>query len=504
MKPVNTAVSVGGRYRLEQRVAGGPSADVWRATDVQLARPVAVKLLHSQVARDAAALDRFRASASCTGSLVHEGIVRVFDYDEPGSPDAAERPFLVMEFVDGPSLAELLASGPVGAARAMDVVAQAAAALDVAHRAGRVHGDIGPHNILFSGEGRAKLTGFGAAGENGTSLGSAAGDLYALGVVARLCLTGGKASGDDAVSVVPEQIPAPVAEFVSQLTAREPADRPTTAAEISRRAARLRDQLAPAGPASQAARPGQPAAAVTSLTATVPDIPGRRKGPAASKPRHLAAMPTFAIAALALVAVALFGVLKPHGSAQQAGGMPTTSTVQVSATGLIGRPVHAVRLRLERLGLVVRLRWRPSDHVSPGKVLAVRPTGPVPAHSVITLTGAAQPPATVGNAGPAEPAQPSSPVRHRHLPRPAPHRSRTRPPHPAPSTAPASSPAPSTSPPASPPPSTSPPPSGSPPPSSSPPPASSASPPPTDLPAHSAAADLTPGAAADSLIDSRR
>ena len=488
MSPAGAATVSGGRYQLDHRLVSGPSADLWRATDLELSRVVAVKMLRPKSARDAAALDRFRASACCTASLAHEGIVRVFDYGEPGSPEGTGRPFLVMEFVDGPSLADRLAGGPVGAALAMDVVAQAAAALDVAHRAGRAHGDIGPQSILLSREGRVKLIGFGAAPRAGGDPGGAAGDLHALGVVAYLCLTGSKPPGDAAAPALPGQIPAPVAVFVRQLTAREPAAR-IVAAEVARRAAWLRDQLTPASPAapagrdvaavSRAAQPAQLAAADTSLTATMPNTPGSRRRPAATRQRGLFAMPTFAVAALALAAAMLLGVLKPHGGAPQAGGTTKITTVRVAAAGLIGRPVQVVRARLERLGLVVQVRWRPSDRVSRHMVLSVRPAGRVPAHSLITLTGSTRPPGATATVPAA--AQAGSPARHRRLSRPAPHGSGGQPPHPAPG--PASSPVPSQTPSPSPspsggsPPATSPPPSSSPAPSSSPPASGSPSPP---------------------------
>ena len=136
----------------------------------------------------------------------HPGIAQVYDYGE------ADPPFLVLELVDGPSLAGLLADGPLDPARVMDVVAQAAG-LDAAHRAGLVHGDIKPANLLAGRDGLVKITDFGIAHaawsapltRTGTLIGTPAylapervagaaatpaGDLYSLGVVAYECLTG--------------------------------------------------------------------------------------------------------------------------------------------------------------------------------------------------------------------------------------------------------------------------------------------------------------------------
>jgi len=94
MPVVRGAVLVAGRYRLDQRIAAGRATEVWRGTDVQLARTVAVKVLHAGPAGDADQRSRFRAAACAPASVVHEGIVRVFDYGDSDSDDAAARPAL--------------------------------------------------------------------------------------------------------------------------------------------------------------------------------------------------------------------------------------------------------------------------------------------------------------------------------------------------------------------------------------------------------------------------
>ena len=147
---------------------------MWRATDLVLARPVAVKLLRPEVAGDAETLARFRAEARHAGSLEHVGIARVFDYDEPGP---GHPPFLVMEYVDGPSLAEILDAVPLPPGRVLDIVAQAGAALAVAHQAGLVHRDIKPQNILLTRDGQVKLTDF------GISFAAGAASLTSTGIV---------------------------------------------------------------------------------------------------------------------------------------------------------------------------------------------------------------------------------------------------------------------------------------------------------------------------------
>jgi serine/threonine-protein kinase len=199
-----------GRYRLEAEIATGGMGEVWRGRDTVLGRPVAVKLMRAEFAGDPDTLARFRGEARHSAALSHPGIAHVYDYGEDG-PNRS--PFIVMELVNGPSLTELLASGPLEPPRVMDVVAQAATALAAAHSAGLVHRDIKPGNILLAPGNIVKITDFGIAYAAGSapltrtgaligtpaylaperiagSPGSPASDLYALGVVAYECLAG--------------------------------------------------------------------------------------------------------------------------------------------------------------------------------------------------------------------------------------------------------------------------------------------------------------------------
>ena len=156
----STVTLLAGRYRLDESIGAGGYCQVWRATDTVLSRPVAIKLLRAGYAHQAEALDRFKTEARHAGSLSHPNIARVYDYGEPAD---GQPPYLVMELIDGPSLAGVLATGPLDAARTMDIIAQTASGLQAAHASGLVHRDIKPGNILFAPGGAVRITDFGIA-----------------------------------------------------------------------------------------------------------------------------------------------------------------------------------------------------------------------------------------------------------------------------------------------------------------------------------------------------
>ncbi|HEX9065588.1 MAG TPA: serine/threonine-protein kinase [Streptosporangiaceae bacterium] len=272
MTPVLTVL--GERYELLGVIGAGGFCEVWRAHDRVLDREVAVKLLDAKYARDPEALARFRAEAQNAGCLTHVNIARVYDFGEPdehGSPA-----YLVMELVEGPTLADVLAEGPLDPARAMDVVAQAAAGLQAAHAAGLVHRDIKPGNLLLGPGGIVKVADFGISHTldstpltcTGVVIGSpgyvaperASGarasqpsDLYALGVVAYECLTGAPPFEGTGLEValahlnrpfppLPPAIPAEIAALVARLTDKDPAGRPASAGVVAEHAIALRDQ----------------------------------------------------------------------------------------------------------------------------------------------------------------------------------------------------------------------------------------------------------------------
>jgi eukaryotic-like serine/threonine-protein kinase len=301
---------VGGRYRLTGRIAVGGMGEVWRGTDELLDRPVAVKLLSAAHAGDEEFRARFRAEARYAASLSHPGIAQVFDYGETSDLPSGGS-YLVMELVPGEPLSAVIArNGRLSASATLGIIGQAADALDAAHRAGIVHRDIKPGNLLVTTDGTTKITDFGIARalwtpqeahltQTGIVMGTAiyvspeqaagglitsASDIYSLGVVAYECLTGWPPfTADTPIAIaiahmqrpvppLPADVPEPVADLVLAMLAKQPADRPESARWVADRAYLLRGGL-PTSPGF-ATSPATAAAASTDAATDVLALQG--------------------------------------------------------------------------------------------------------------------------------------------------------------------------------------------------------------------------------------
>lgn len=266
MTAATSGFRVGGRYELTEPIATGGMAQVWRAQDTILDRPVAVKILHPHLATDAGFLVRFRREAVAAARLSHAGIVAIYD---TVSADGLEA--IVMELIDGRTLRMVLDETPMLSPSDTTIVGvQVADALAEAHRGGVVHRDIKPSNILLCSDRRVMVTDFGIAkaGEDtdltvtGTLLGTAKylspeqvrgedvdprSDLYSLGVVLFEALAGQppfKAETDAATALArlhseapPLQqfrpdVPTDLADIVMRLLAREPDQRFARAVDL--------------------------------------------------------------------------------------------------------------------------------------------------------------------------------------------------------------------------------------------------------------------------------
>ena len=156
-----------GRYRVEQLIGRGGMAEVHMGTDTRLGRRGAIKLLRSSLANDPTFRVRFRQEAQAASRMAHPTIVRVFDAGEETVLESgggeAQLPFIVMEFVDGKLLKDLIKDGPMTPAEAGHIVAGILTALEYSHAAGVVHRDIKPGNIMVTRTGQVKVMDFGIA-----------------------------------------------------------------------------------------------------------------------------------------------------------------------------------------------------------------------------------------------------------------------------------------------------------------------------------------------------
>jgi beta-lactam-binding protein with PASTA domain/predicted Ser/Thr protein kinase len=155
---------VGGRYELGELIGYGGMAEVHRGRDVRLGREVAIKVLRADLARDPSFLNRFRREAQAAAGLNHPSIVSVYDTGEDVGIDGAIVPYIVMEYVEGRTLRDILkAEGRLPARRAMEIAADVCGALDFSHRNGIVHRDIKPANVMITQSGAVKVMDFGIA-----------------------------------------------------------------------------------------------------------------------------------------------------------------------------------------------------------------------------------------------------------------------------------------------------------------------------------------------------
>src|SRR5689334_22213406 len=147
-----------GRYRLERVVGSGGMGTVWRGLDLRLDRPVAVKVLSGDGLSLPKAMERFGREARAVARLSHPNIVPVYDVGAEG-----DDPYLVMELVDGSTVAELLDDGPLPPADVLEIGSQVCDGLTAAHAAGIVHRDIKPTNLIVTAAGVVKICDFGVA-----------------------------------------------------------------------------------------------------------------------------------------------------------------------------------------------------------------------------------------------------------------------------------------------------------------------------------------------------
>ncbi|MGY4708994.1 protein kinase domain-containing protein [Mycolicibacterium sp. CBM1] len=269
------------RYRVEAKIATGGMSTVYRGLDVRLDRPVALKVMDARYANDVQFLTRFQREARAVARLKDPGLVAV--YDQGGGGSSRQPPFLAMELVEGGTLRELLRErGPMPPHAAAAVLRPVLGGLAVAHRAGLVHRDVKPENVLISDDSEVKLVDFGLvravaeAGITSTSviLGTAAylspeqvsngaadarSDVYAVGILAYELITGATPFGGDNPLTVAYQrmdhdvappsvaiagVPPQFDELVARATARNPDERFADAGEMREELDAIAQELA--------------------------------------------------------------------------------------------------------------------------------------------------------------------------------------------------------------------------------------------------------------------
>jgi serine/threonine-protein kinase len=155
---------LGGRYQVGELLGYGGMAEVHRGRDLRLGRDVAIKMLRTDLARDATFQERFRREAQNAAALNHPAIVAVYDTGEEISATGEKLPFIVMEFVNGRTLKEVLAAEQrIQPRRALEIIADICAALEFSHRHGIIHRDIKPGNVMLTQNGQVKVMDFGIA-----------------------------------------------------------------------------------------------------------------------------------------------------------------------------------------------------------------------------------------------------------------------------------------------------------------------------------------------------
>src|SRR3954447_6007897 len=413
-----------GRYEIQREVAQGGMAEVYLARDQLLNRPVALKALFPEYAREPSFVERFRREAQAAANLNHPNIVSIYDWGQESGTY-----FIVMEYVEGRSLRDLIRSeAPLDANHAAEITAEIASALSFAHRNGVVHRDVKPGNVLLTRSGNVKVTDFGiaraGASDGLTQTGSVMGtatyfspeqaqglavdgrsDVYSLGIVLYEMVTGGAPfTGDSPVAVAykhvredavaPSQrnpdVPRDLEQIVMTALAKDPAQRYQTADDMRADLLRFRRgrplasapvtaMVAEVPTAATAAQASGAYAAAATMASPQVDDRGRYVGaPTYQRRGPNRALVTFLVLVglAAVVGLILFAAIKLGGTEGK-----------VSVPDVVGKKVTVAQAMLRDAHLVPTVK-RVNDAAPVDSVIAQNPDArkSVTRNTTVTLT----------------------------------------------------------------------------------------------------------------------
>ncbi|WP_433729360.1 Stk1 family PASTA domain-containing Ser/Thr kinase [Nocardia sp. CA-129566] len=407
---MTTPKNLSSRYELGEIIGFGGMSEVHKARDLRLSRDVAIKVLRADLARDPTFYLRFKREAQNAAALNHPAIVAVYDTGE-AEVDGGPLPYIVMEYVDGETLRDIVrGKGPIPPRRAMEVVADVCAALDFSHKAGIVHRDMKPANIMINRAGAVKVMDFGIARaiadssnpmtQTAAVIGTAQylspeqargetvdarSDVYSVGCVLFEILTGEPPfTGDSPIAVayqhvredprlpshVHNGVPRELDSVVLKAMSKNPANRYQSAAEMRADLIRVLGGQKPSAPMVMTDEDrttilgsNEPPPRNFRTVERNDDTAEQERAEPANPRRNLYI--ALGAAATVIVAFALFWVLIGPGARPD----------QVAVPDLSNRTAQQAQDALQKAGFTVAIQQKPDGKVATGNVISTQPLG---------------------------------------------------------------------------------------------------------------------------------